>query len=154
MRIYVPRPGSAVLATVLPGSGIVSDGMLDASGRVVIDFEGNRYGSSSMTTFADRVDHATGRHLTRYPTVARLSVLPSDLTAVADYNADLGIISVDGSDEAFLLAQWCQVDTIDDVGLITTSNGRHNRERDWEPYLHSPDPGMRRMAEREFKTRG
>ena len=150
MHVYVPCAGSAVLATILPGSGIVSDGERDPSGRLVIDFEGNRYGSTSITTYADRVDHAAGRHLVRYPTVARLAVLPADVIEVGAYNTETGVVTVHGPEEAHLLAEWCRVDEARDAGLVTESNGRHHRERDWEPYLHSPDPVVRRMAEREL----
>ena len=150
MHVYVPCAGSAALATILSGSGIVSDGERDPSGRLVIDFEGNRYGSTSMTTYADRVDHAAGRHLVRYPTVARLAVLPANVIEVANYDTETGVVTVHGPEEAVLLAEWCRVDEASDAGLVTEANGRHNRERDWRAHLHSPDPGVRRMAERQL----
>ena len=79
LTVYVPaRPA----LHIRDGSGIVgSPG--DEGGRVRIDYEGNIYGSPALRTYATRVFHAAGRHLTRYPTIARAWVLSRRFTSSA-----------------------------------------------------------------------
>ena len=44
-----------------------------------------RHGSSSMTTFEDKVHHAAGRLSQRYPTIARLTARADDFVVVGTY---------------------------------------------------------------------
>lgn len=76
--------------------------------RVVIDFEGNRFGASNIVTFADRVMIAAGRHESRYPTIARLSVEPASVVRVGTYDGSRKI-AVD-FDKLDALAAWIGCD--------------------------------------------
>lgn len=80
--VYLPID-QAVHDHIDRGSGIV--GTPDGA-RVVIDYEGNRYGASNIVTFADRVMIAAGRHESGYPTIARMSVEPESLIRVGTYD--------------------------------------------------------------------
>lgn len=68
LNIYLPR--HPLGTTISPGSGIVGSDSDDRE-LVVIDFEGNIYGAENLRTYEQRVMHAAGRQVTKYPTVAR-----------------------------------------------------------------------------------
>ncbi len=53
--------------------------------RVEIDYEGNLYDMPPLREYAERVRHAAGRHVIRYPTTARAVVHPGDLVRVGRY---------------------------------------------------------------------
>jgi hypothetical protein len=53
-----------------------------AGGRIRIDYEGNKYGSAGLKTYAERVYKAANRHITQYPTIARMWVPPAALVEV------------------------------------------------------------------------
>jgi hypothetical protein len=71
--------------------------------RLTVDFEGGLYAPDYFANFATRVLHAAGRHVARYPTVARLSLEAEYLRPVASYDADSSTI-VDLYDEPALMA--------------------------------------------------
>lgn len=96
LMVYVPRPGSALGESILPGSAVC--GRLQDNGRVLIDYEGNRYGSMNMRTFEEKLLHAAGRHIENYPTVARAMVKSADLIAVGRYDYETKTLSVDNRD--------------------------------------------------------
>lgn len=97
LTIYVPRAASDLERMILPRSGIV--GTMQTEGRVLIDYEGNAYGAANMVTWADRVEHAAGRHVMRYPTVARLEVIAFDLVPVGVFDTDGRTVTVGHVDE-------------------------------------------------------
>lgn len=71
------------------GSAIVSmDGDAQPGDLITVDFESNRGGYANLTGFRERLLHACGRHVERYPTRARAQILRSDLINVgyADYD--------------------------------------------------------------------
>lgn len=90
LNVYVPKIGTNAHATIDAGSGIV--GTVVAGGEVRIDFEGNRYRTDNIRTWADKVFHAAGRHTFNegrgYPTVARAHVPSEDLTCVGTFVYD------------------------------------------------------------------
>jgi hypothetical protein len=145
LRVFVPNPDTDRALIIDPGSGIVSADDTGAD-RVTVDYEGNRFESAQMAAYADRVDHAAGRHTTRYPTVARASLPTDALIEVATYDDETGTVTPLSPTHAATLAQWCGADDLDDTELTTQSNGKHNRERMFAPYLASPDPALRRFA--------
>ena len=67
--ILVPKSGSYVRP--IDGSGIVGSSSEDSGDLIRVDFEGNLFGALNLTSFWERIFHAAGRHVTRYPTVAR-----------------------------------------------------------------------------------
>jgi len=157
-RVYVPsNPASTRIDA---GSGIVSTDPPAATdgGRIAVDYEGNRYGSSSMRTWADRIHHAAGRCATRYPTIAR-AVLPADaLTRVGSYDDQNGHITLDTtpdgrSDTLELVSAWLGLDRDEVAGeLDTVSSSRHLMLREVRDALASGDPATmfaaRQMAAR------
>lgn len=69
--VLVPVPGSAAARQIDPGSGIVTDASpFPVAGDVRVYFEGNRYGAENLQTFEERVQCASGRLATKYPTIA------------------------------------------------------------------------------------
>jgi hypothetical protein len=99
LTVYVPAgPG----LPIRDGSGIVGSPVAEGA-RLRIDNEGNVYASPALRTYATRVFHAAGRHLTRYPTVARAWVAPEALRAVGTWNHHTRHLSL--SDEA-AVAAW------------------------------------------------
>ena len=104
--VYVPRPDSAALQHVLPGSGIVGFPMRSDPATIHIYFEGNRYGAAEMARFADRVKFAVSRCRNNYPTTAQAHVQATDLFQVALYDDIQGIVTPLGDEQASLLAAW------------------------------------------------
>jgi hypothetical protein len=94
LNVYVPAPGSDL--GIVPGSGIVGTRQpalpgvraIEEDGLVLVDYEGNLYGASNVRTLEDRLHHAAGRHIMRYPTVARRLARVSELVFVGDYFYD------------------------------------------------------------------
>lgn len=84
--LYVPNADSHLRRMIHPGSGIVGTPYDTTAGGIYrpdgepsseIDYEGAVYGQANMATYEERVYHAWDRHVTRYPTVARM-VVPTD----------------------------------------------------------------------------
>lgn len=124
-NVYVPRPGTPTAMLVLPRSGCVGEEIVNHDETtIMLDVEGNKYDSSSMRTFANRVLHAAGRQAQRYPTVARFYVNPADLLLVGTYDDQYGEVTV--TDEQTLSA-WLGIDHIPPDELVTDSYAQEMR---------------------------
>jgi|HubBroStandDraft_6_1064221.scaffolds.fasta_scaffold34131_2 hypothetical protein len=84
LPVYCPMPNSPTAALVARGSGIVGE-PLDAE-FTRISFEGNLYGASNLTKYEDRVDHAAGRLLHRYPTIAIRVARSAELVCIGTWD--------------------------------------------------------------------
>ncbi len=82
------------------------DGDASPTDTITVDFESNRGDYSNVQTFRERLLHAAGRHVERYPTQARLSVSRAALTNVgfADYE-DGRLVTFRITDRG-ALAEW------------------------------------------------
>jgi hypothetical protein len=83
--VYVPVADSRLRGVIRRGSGIVGTAIPGPGRRVLIDFEGNLYGSLQMGEYEERVFHAYDRHVWKgrgYPTVARMIVEAEQLLEV------------------------------------------------------------------------
>jgi hypothetical protein len=69
LLILVPKPN--VHVAPIKGSGIVASNPGNPEDPVRVDFEGNIYDSDYYRSFWVRLFHAAGRHVERYPTIAR-----------------------------------------------------------------------------------
>lgn len=126
INVYVPasghRPWDVMEAGrflgIDPGSGIVGTEQALTAGveRVLVHYEGARYGQANMVTFADRVYHAWGRMSEDYPTSAK-AWLPSDmLTQVGLFYPERGVVELlDGRGE---LAAWLGLEEIHPTELL------------------------------------
>jgi hypothetical protein len=78
LSLFVPAPNR--LQLIRSGSAIVGSDY--APGLTLIDYEGNVYDADALRTFEGRLIKAAGRHVQRYPTVARSVVDSRDLRTV------------------------------------------------------------------------
>ena len=92
LKIYVPRPSADQPAGdeirflhILRGSGIV--GSPDGIG-IRIDYEGNHNGACNIKTWEDKVFHAAGRHVSRYPTIARSVADAGQLIEIGSFRCE------------------------------------------------------------------
>lgn len=92
LTVYVPAADSALRRTLLPGSALV--GSLSNGRRIMVDFEGDKYGSQGLRTYEQKLLHASGRHVERYPTVARAFVESGDLIEVGTYDVHQRTLTV------------------------------------------------------------
>ncbi len=113
---YVPAPGSSAESRVLPGSAITGTPAPDA-GMILCDFEGNRYASPGLASYAQRMLHAAGRHTERYPTVARALLPAAELEQIGWYDPNTRQVVLDGPQERARLAQWLGVPDVSDAEL-------------------------------------
>ena len=105
-RLFIFVPTSN-LDGVDDGSAIVSmDGDALPSDLITIDFESNRDGYSNLRGFRDRLLHAAGRHVERYPTRARTQVLRSSLTNVGFADYENGQLVTFRITDREALAEW------------------------------------------------
>ena len=113
VSVYIPKHpplaavidrGSAVIGTPASDWFPESDRSGEDFGRIVIDYEGAKYGQANMVTFADRATHAADRHSTHYPTVARSFVPADDVTEVGTFDGERVTPYNDGA--AALLRAW------------------------------------------------
>jgi hypothetical protein len=77
LRIFVPTGPT----DILPGSALVATEVL-LDDRYDVYYEGNRFGSLSLSTFEDRLNCAASRLVTRYPTTARAPLKKDQLVHV------------------------------------------------------------------------
>ena len=113
--VYVPL--GRLRSQIDRGSGIVGSPWEGRDGQILIDFEGNRYRSMNLRTFADRVRHAWHRHTTSYQTVARLVIGEEQLQQIGWWQPDDREVDLLNPDAAVLLADWLGVDELDDAEL-------------------------------------
>lgn len=88
MRLHIYVPTEKCHAHILPGSGIVGVELEGPRRQVLIHFEGNRYGSENIKTWEDKLLHAAGRLVERYPTIAFAVVDRDAVRAVGIYETD------------------------------------------------------------------
>lgn len=140
--IFVPTSTAHTLIRI--GSAIVST-QSTVTARIVVDVEDGRYTRSG---YADCVAQAHGRHVTKYPTIARFSVPAAELHAVGTYDASFGIVTVTDQDA---LCDWLGTNS----PQLETSNGLTTRRREWRTFLRQhPDiannPQLRRSYARSL----
>lgn len=85
LKVYVPTLTAPIRKTIVPGSAIVSRGTPDKDGYLLVYFEGNIYNSPAMRRFSQRVLHAAGRLVTRYPTIALANIKRDDMMPIGLY---------------------------------------------------------------------
>lgn len=156
MSVDVYIPAHPDRCPILAGSGIV--GRHSPAGLLQLDYEGNLYGASGLTRWADRVHHAWSRQSNNYPTVARSQSAPEAMLRLASYNPDTGVLDLAGSDLApertrTLLAAWLslQVDALAEE-LSTAGDARHDLDRSLAQ-LRTQGPAGRFAADRLARLR-
>lgn len=130
VTVYVPAAATPGTSRIRSRSGIV--GSAGDSGRVLVDYEGDLYGPTEQFQFwADRVHHAWGRHVDRYPIVARALLAADELTAVGSYDPLNGVVTVDDDHVDEVLA-WLQLPGRDELAAQceTHSVARHQQRRE------------------------
>lgn len=106
--VYVPT----VETVILRGSGIVGRlDHLDTSDPLLLYFEGNKFDAANIVTFADRCLHAAGRMIQRYPTVARMTCLQSEMLWIGYFDYERGRVALDGMGSDVALARWLDLPT-------------------------------------------
>jgi len=148
-NIEVVVPAEGRLSHVAPASGIVC--APDEGGGRLIYFEGNKYGSESLAHWADRVYHAAGRLIERYPTVARMTVAADDVVTVGHLDCEDGEITLTEPGSRPLLAAWLGVEDLPPEMLRTRTVVRHMMRREVREAIASHDP--RKMAEAAWMSR-
>lgn len=109
LTIYVPAPGAEL--GIDPKSAIV--GLCPENGRIKVYFEGGRNGGHNMRLYTDRLMHAAGRLVQRYPTIA-LGWYPTEaLVPVGLYDAANWRIVAISNAEA--LQQWLDTEALPEV---------------------------------------
>ena len=115
LNVYVPNPDAPEVVQLQldgidPRSAIVGADPEElshgAADRVVIYYEGNRYGASNIKTFADRAMLAGGRCVERYPTSAMRAVLAEALVKVGTLYLDHKRVEVEDGLSLTRLAKW------------------------------------------------
>lgn len=117
LQMYVPVTSTGID----PGSAVVGS-LVD--GRVLVDFESDRFGAHRSETpdvrFVYNLARAADRHVSRYPTVARLSLDPSAVVQVGWFDTDTGLVAVDDHE---LLERWVSSVGADVSGIVAAAQG-------------------------------
>ena len=93
--VSVGAPGAAGIVT---GSAIIApcngnrELIPDENGRITVWYEGNTNGAVNLHGFIERVRCASGRMSEKYPTSAIRTVSANDLTVLAEFDQERGII--------------------------------------------------------------
>jgi len=112
VMVLVPKPGTRASRNIDPGSGVVTLAAYWRSAadtdRVLVYYEGNRYGAVNLTTFEERVLQAAGRLDKRYPTIAKGAwpAIEFDVVGTFSFSEDWRAHRLDVTDAA-LVARWC-----------------------------------------------
>ncbi len=128
VTVYVPA--DAHRTAILAASGIVGTPTAD-NRQVLVDYEGDKMGpTEQFALWADRINHAWGRHADRYPTVARAVLASDDLVAVGVYDPVEGVVALEpGCEER--VADWLSVPKSElSAQLQTGSVVRHQQRRE------------------------
>lgn len=115
LTVYVPEHNSVERRLLANGCAIVGGylGDVKATARIVVDLEDNRYGDRdrrprySWEAYLDCVKRAAGRHVERYPTVARAALPATELIDIGTYNPETGELDIYNPAE---LEAWADVD--------------------------------------------
>jgi hypothetical protein len=91
LKVFVPA-GEDFLG-IAPGSAIVGSDLPD--GQIRIDYEGGIHGQVGLESFDRRAMQAAGRHVAKYPTSARMTVLAAELQPVGEYDTDTWTLTVE-----------------------------------------------------------
>lgn len=102
LDVYVPASQDAEKELGIdPGSAIVGRMFSGPGRRLLVYYEGNRYGSVNMGRFAEKAMHAASRMQNAYPTVAHAVVDHALLRTVGKFDGE----RVDLTDRA-ALEEW------------------------------------------------
>lgn len=116
LTIYVPMAGNDL--GVKEGSAMVGTDF--GQDRITIDYEGNLYGALNAVLFKDKLTIAAGRHVERYPTIARMFVHTGQVLAVGSYNTETRRIYIDNAEA---LESWIGEEAF---SLLTQSDGDYD----------------------------
>ena len=87
ITLYIPNKDTYLAKHLKKGSALVASGTdLDT---ITIYYEGNVYNSADMELYEDKVLHAAGRLLQKYPTVAKSKVSLSDVLCIGVWHVEL-----------------------------------------------------------------
>lgn len=120
LAVYVPNDAatellSATVAHIIRGSGIVGvEVPTDDEPRVQIYYEGNRYGSQNIVTFADRCYFAASRLTERYPTVAQAYVRADAVKQAGWFYVREKRVEIRDVQDMIALAHWLEIPVGDD----------------------------------------
>lgn len=104
MTVSVFVPSDLNRHDILPGSAIVGAWEFMV-GRVMLDYEGNKYDAANLRRFVERCYHAWSRHVERYPTVARIYVQGAEVIEVGTFDPERKIVTLNPLDEPKLV-RW------------------------------------------------
>lgn len=116
--VFVPRDGARL--NISPGSGIVGVPMPGLE-LVVVYFQGSAEGQPGLARLADRVFHAHGRLVERYPTVARMTLPPNLLREVGTFDPASGAVSPVDAHSETILAAWLGSEELDPAELCPST---------------------------------
>ncbi|MBK1667350.1 hypothetical protein CKO28_04815 [Rhodovibrio sodomensis] len=107
VALYVPRPGA--LVQIHRGSAVAGTPGVDG---ICVDFEGRG------DTFEDRLIHAAGRHVARYPTIARARLPETALLQVgtATHRPELHAWIVTEITDPGALRTWLTPEDLPEIG--------------------------------------
>lgn len=95
LSLYIVSP--AYHAFIAKASGIVGTGEVK-DGLTTIYFEGNLYGAENVVRYDQKVEHAAGRLVEKYPTTAKMMLKPEHLTQVGTYDSESHVLDVTDPD--------------------------------------------------------
>jgi hypothetical protein len=106
--VYIPNPERTAASGIDQGSGIVGRRLVpeDPESPILVYYEGDRYKTSGVVTYADRVRIAAGRLAEQAPTTAR-ALMPCDAVhRVAVFLPAHGRVEVSDGLSVTRLARW------------------------------------------------
>lgn len=118
LAVYVPTEGAPdtlglAVKHIDRGSGIVGEDPHQGE-RLLVYYEGNRFGAQNIVTFADRCYFAASRLIETYPTVAQAAVPPEALTQVGWYYHAYARVEVRDVHDLIGIAHWLDLDVTAD----------------------------------------
>lgn len=112
--LYIPTASNR--HAILPGAALVGEWDFMV-GRVMLDFEGNKYGAVNLQRYIERCMVAWHRHATRYPTVSRIWVLSGEVSEIGFLDTERKRAAV-GPNDLPRLAQWLDMETVPERELV------------------------------------
>ena len=113
LLLLVPKPNARVAP--VKGSAIVASNPTKSADPIRVDFEGNIYSSEYYQSYWIRLFHAAGRHVERYPTVARSfhedgPSFPFNIVGTFNYPQAIQTIRTRTMTDAEAVATACAID--------------------------------------------
>jgi hypothetical protein len=129
--VYIPAPESPLELQIEPGSAILATGIERSDGFRPVHCEGQAFGETLKTSFADRCERGLKR-MREVGSTGRRLVRATDLIPIGTFDNARGEVTIEYVQQGNMLARWLGTPALDIAELRTTQSVIEELRRDLE----------------------